>query len=140
MMIITFGILNIAMISQYNAFKSRLVYYRDQFYTNTEQDSLIIGNDAWDKLFHPYFSRTHGERYYLRYDRLSETEIIEELLPFLDIWMDERPVYFIDDPYEAYADKNIHDFVLLVLIENYNLDSVFATDQPYTVELFKVSR
>lgn len=136
---IILGVSNIIMLSQYNAFKTRLIYYRDVFYTNTEPDSLIIGNDAWDKLFLPYFSQTHGERYYLRYDVLSQEEVVLKLLPFIETWMDDNSVYFIDDPYVEYAYKNLHDFVLQLLNERYHLQSIIATDQPYTIELFKLN-
>lgn len=133
---LTLGVLNGVMISQYYSFKTRLVYYRDLFYTNTQPTSLVIGDDTWDKLFHPYFSRIYGERFYLRYSSLSETEIIEKLLPFIEMWIKDKPVYFIDDPY---VEINIHDFILLVLTERYNFNSVITTSHPYTVELFSIS-
>ncbi|WP_287584920.1 glycosyltransferase family 39 protein [Candidatus Borrarchaeum sp.] len=134
---ITLGLMNIVMVSQYYSFKGRLVYYRDLFYTNTQPDSLIIGDATWDKLFHPYFSREYDERYYLRYSALTENEITGELLPFIENWITDKPVYFIDDPY---VDSNIHDLVLQLLTERYQFNSIIATDQPYTVELFQMSQ
>jgi hypothetical protein len=127
--------MNIVMISQYYSFKGRLVYYRDLFYTNTQPDSLIIGDATWDKLFHPYFAREYGERYYLRYNPLSNDEMMEKLIPLVDAWLNEKPVYFIDDPY---VESNIHDFILLLLSERYHLHSIISTNHPYTVELFKI--
>lgn len=132
-----FGLINVVMIAQFSAFKTRLVNYRDLFYTNTESDSLIIGTGTWDKLFYPLLN--YDKRYYLRYDTLSEDEIIGEILPFVETWIQDKSVYFIDDPYEAYADRNKHNFILQLLSERYHLHSVIATDQPYTVELFKLS-
>ncbi len=134
--LITFVIINIVMISEYNSFKCKLVYYRDLFYTNTQPDSLIIGDDTWDKLFHPYFSRTYGERYYLRYNSISEDKMTEELIPFVDNWLNDKTVYFIDDPY---VESNIHDIILQLLTERYSLHSIIATNHPYTVELFRVT-
>ncbi|MFX1464977.1 MAG: ArnT family glycosyltransferase [Promethearchaeota archaeon] len=133
---VTLGVINVIMISQYHSFQTRLVYYKDLFYTNTQPASLIIGDDTWDKLFHPYFSRNYGERYYLRYSVLSETKIIEEVLPFVETWIKDKSVYFIDDPY---VEASIHDFILQLLTEKYNFLSIITTEQPYTVELFKVS-
>jgi hypothetical protein len=112
------------------------VYYRDLFYTNTEPDSLVIGGDTWKKLFHPYFSRTHGERHYLLYDFLYEEEIAN-LVPFIDAWLDENQVYFIDDPYTELA---IHDKVLSMLSVQYQLVLVVATDLPYQVALFRIGK
>ena len=134
---IVLGLMNGVMVSQYYAFKGRLVYYRDLFYTNTQPDSLIIGDATWDKLFHPYFSRKYGERYYLRYNTLSADEMIKELLPFVENWIKDKPVYFIDDPY---VDNDKHDIIVQLLTERYQFNSIIATDQPYIVELFYVSR
>jgi hypothetical protein len=133
---IVLGLMNSVMVSQYYAFKGRLVYYRDLFYTNTEPDSLIIGDATWDKLFHPYFSRKYGERYYLRYSGLTKDEITGKLLLFVDEWITNKPVYFIDDPY---VDSDKHDFIVQLLTERYQFNSIIATEQPYTVELFYVS-
>jgi len=132
--ILILGVLNIGFIIEYHAFKSRLLYYQELFYTNTEPDSLVIGGDVWKKLFHPYFSREYGERHYLLYDFLYEEELLE-IIPLIDTWMKEHAVYFIDDPY---TESTIHDFVLSMLNERYALGAVVATSQPYEMTLFSV--
>lgn len=129
------GIINTGLIIQLHSFKTRQVLYRDLFYSNTQPDSLIIGDDVWDKLFHPYFARTYGERHYLRYDVLSIKEMNETLLPFVEAWLQNHNVYFIDDSYVA---NETHAAIQQLLTENYHLQPVVSTEQPYEVELLHI--